>query len=126
MSTWIQIKKEDIEIDRDEVNIALDPDEGGSQYATVKIKDLEDILGMIKPAKLIVDLYECRAQLIRPLNLREVQDVHEVHKYNWLNALIAQLEEKYKVKYQSVDDELKQRSRDRMADELIKRINEKP
>ncbi len=44
MSFWYSPKKEDIEIDGDEVNIWLGSDESGNIYATVKIKDLEDIL----------------------------------------------------------------------------------
>lgn len=124
MSVWLQIKKTDIELDHDELNIDLDSDEQGNNYATVKVKDLEEVLGLISPAKLIVDLYECRAQMIRPMKIGELQHPHELLQYNWLNAIIAQLSDKYKVKFDAIKEEMRTRSRDKMAEELEERIRE--
>ena len=47
MSTWHDIKKEDIEIDKEDINIYLetisDRDDSGNVYATIKRKYLEDL-----------------------------------------------------------------------------------
>lgn len=44
MSHWIEIKKEDIEIDGDDINISLEPDEFGNNYLTIKIMDVLELL----------------------------------------------------------------------------------
>lgn len=44
MSYWIEIKKEDIEIDGDDINIRLKPDDFGNNYVTVKIIDILKLL----------------------------------------------------------------------------------
>jgi hypothetical protein len=43
MSFWYEPKFEDLEIDKDELNIYLGYDNNGSIYATVKIDDLKKI-----------------------------------------------------------------------------------
>jgi len=48
MSIWYNPKKEDIEIDGDELNILLGDDYGGNIYAAVKIKDIQEILEQLK------------------------------------------------------------------------------
>lgn len=54
MSNWIEVKKENIEIDGDDINIMLKPDDWGNNYVTVKIADVE---AMIK-AKRDIDMNE--------------------------------------------------------------------
>ncbi len=44
MSHWIEIKKEDIEIDGDDINISLEPDNFGNNYVTIKIMDVLELL----------------------------------------------------------------------------------
>lgn len=40
----MNISKEDLELDGDEVYISLDPDEFGSRYAVIKVEDLKELL----------------------------------------------------------------------------------
>lgn len=42
MSKWIKIKKDDIDIGDDEINIYVNSDEEGSVYAVVKIEDIKE------------------------------------------------------------------------------------
>lgn len=44
MSYWIEVKKEDIELDGDQINVWLESDESGNRYATIKVQDLKDLL----------------------------------------------------------------------------------
>ncbi len=45
MSIWYKSKREDLEIDGDEVNVYVASDQSGNIYTTIKIKDLKDLLG---------------------------------------------------------------------------------
>lgn len=47
MSTWYESKKEDLEIDGDEINIWVTSDDCGNIYTTVKIKDIQELLATI-------------------------------------------------------------------------------
>lgn len=51
MSTWIEPKKEDMEIDGDELNIYVMSDYGGAIYVCPKIADIKRILEKKKPSK---------------------------------------------------------------------------
>ena len=51
MSFWYEPKLEDMEIDRDEINIYLGQDDSGSIYAAVKISDLNEILKNVRSQK---------------------------------------------------------------------------
>jgi hypothetical protein len=44
MSQWNETKKEDLEVDGDEINVYLGSDYSGNIYTTIKIKDLLEIL----------------------------------------------------------------------------------
>lgn len=44
MSDWKNIKKDDIEVDDEDLNIFYEQDDFGARYAIIKIKDLLDIL----------------------------------------------------------------------------------
>ena len=44
MSMWKDIKKEDIEIDGDEINILESTDDNGNNYIVLKIQDVKDLL----------------------------------------------------------------------------------
>jgi hypothetical protein len=44
MSKWQDIPKEYIELDGDEINICLEGDDFGNNYAVVKVKDIKDLL----------------------------------------------------------------------------------
>lgn len=44
MSNWKDIKKENVEIDGEDINIYLGYDEFGNNYATMKIKDVKELL----------------------------------------------------------------------------------
>lgn len=46
MSSWIEIKKEDIELSDDgqEIEIMLEGDEFGNNYITLKVEDVKEIL----------------------------------------------------------------------------------
>ena len=54
-------------------------------------------------AEFIADLYVCRAGMYTPsFGRRELQDTHEVLKYNWLNTIISKLSDEYDVHYEDV------------------------
>jgi hypothetical protein len=62
----------------------------------------------INPAQIIADLYVYRSKMITsPANYREMQNPQELLQYNWLNVIIANLTDKYKVDYKDVEEELK-------------------
>lgn len=44
MSLWHEAKKEDLEIDGDEINIYSGFDDSGNRYVTVKILDIKELL----------------------------------------------------------------------------------
>ena len=44
MSVWNKVKKEDIEIDGDEINCRFDYDKLGNHYVVIKKSDMIDIL----------------------------------------------------------------------------------
>lgn len=44
MSTWYEPKKEDMEIDGEDLNVFVHNDDFGTVYAAIKIKDLKEIL----------------------------------------------------------------------------------
>lgn len=44
MSHWHEPKKEDIEINGDEIDIYLFNDDFGSVYCTLKVKDIQEVL----------------------------------------------------------------------------------
>jgi len=48
MSNWQEIKKEDIEIDGEDINVYLGSDDFGNCYAVLKVKDVKDLLDNIK------------------------------------------------------------------------------
>lgn len=50
MSEWISVKKEDLDLDEDEVNIWFEQDEFGSRYVCVKTADLEALIHQEKKA----------------------------------------------------------------------------
>lgn len=47
MSTWYEPKKEDMEIDNDELVVYVHSDNSGAIYAAIKIKDLQEILSSL-------------------------------------------------------------------------------
>lgn len=63
----------------------------------------------MKPETFIADLYECRAKMVKPIPKGQMQDMQEMLQYNWMNVIIANLSDKYKVKYQEIDEEIKSR-----------------
>jgi hypothetical protein len=48
MSNWQEIKKEDIELDGEDINIYLGSDDFGNNYVILKVKDVKDLLDNIK------------------------------------------------------------------------------
>ena len=44
MSYWYEPKKEDIDINGEDIDIFLTQDTGGSVYCSVKIKDIKELL----------------------------------------------------------------------------------
>lgn len=69
---------------------------------------------LVSPARFIVDLMEARAAVNVPPNTsiyrsHELVDLHNVHKYQFLNALIAKLQDKYAVKYEDIENEIRSR-----------------
>ncbi len=59
----------------------------------------------VKPEQIIADLYEYRAKIgIKPLNYREMINPQELLQYNWLNVIIANLTDKYNVKYNDIEE----------------------
>ena len=44
MSIWKDIKKEDIELDGDEINICIGSDNQGNNYVVVKVDDMKAII----------------------------------------------------------------------------------
>lgn len=44
MSNWKDIKKEDIEVDDDELNIYIGSDDFGNNYIVLKISDIKELL----------------------------------------------------------------------------------
>jgi hypothetical protein len=70
-------------------------------------------------ASLIADLYEVRASFTRPGRFGEPQPIDELHKYNFYNALIANLSDKYEVDYEDVSEEIKKRSREKDIKALL-------
>jgi len=62
----------------------------------------------INPAQIIADLYVYRSRMITsPANYREMQNPQELLQYNWLNVIIANLTDKYKVDHKDVESLLK-------------------
>lgn len=60
-------------------------------------------------ANVIVDLYEMRASCIKPVSFREQQDLHELHKYNFFNIVIASLIDKYNIKHDEIYKAIQER-----------------
>lgn len=63
--------------------------------------------------KFIVDLYEVRANIYRPMRLREMPSPHEIHQYNFFNSLIAQLSDKYEVRHEDIENEIRNRAQNK-------------
>ena len=51
-----------------------------------------------------------RASTIKPLQARQMKKVHDLVQYNFLNVIIAQLSDKYKVKYKDIEEVIRERS----------------
>ena len=68
-------------------------------------------------AEIIVDLYECRASCLVPLQARQMEKVENLFQYNFLNSIIAKLSDKYKIKYETIKDVIRKRS---LEDNLLK------
>jgi hypothetical protein len=66
----------------------------------------EELENKINPAQIIADLYVYRSKMIRPMNYREMQNPQQLLQYNFLNAIIANLSDKYKVKYEDIKEAL--------------------
>lgn len=44
MSYWQYIDKEDIELDKDEINIFVESEAEGNHYVVVKVEDIKELL----------------------------------------------------------------------------------
>ena len=60
-------------------------------------------------ANIIVDLYEMRAASLEPLQAQQMEKVYNLFQYNFLNVIISQLCDKYKVKHQEIDFVIRER-----------------
>lgn len=63
----------------------------------------------------IVDLYEMRASVLVPLQARKIEKVQNVFQYNFFNSVIANLSDKYKVRYEDIEEVIREREADRDA-----------
>ena len=44
MSDWITVKKEDIELDGDDINVYFESDDFGNRYIILKVEDIKALL----------------------------------------------------------------------------------
>ena len=58
----------------------------------------------------IVDLYEMRASLIVPLHQRKMERVHDMFKHNFINVMIAQICDKYKIQHEDIEEAIRKRA----------------
>ncbi len=61
-------------------------------------------------AEIIVDLYEMRASVSKPLQAEQMEKVENIFQYNFFNVVIANLCDKYKVDNEEVKKFIRERN----------------
>lgn len=65
--------------------------------------------------RIIVDLYEMRAQVMPPLQADRSERVQNSFQYQFFTSAIAQLYDKYKVKHEDIEEIIREMSRESIS-----------
>lgn len=78
---------------------------GGWWKCEAEKSQAKSLLGI----EIIVDLYEIKSKLIKPLKAGEIQDIEEVFRYHFFDNVIAQLVNKYDISSEEIKDCIRKR-----------------
>lgn len=88
------------------------------QLIKLKNKNMEKETNKIL-ANVIVDLYEMRTSSLPPLNERTMDEIENMHQYNFLSVIISNLRNKYKINHEDIIKVTRERSDSKLIEKEV-------